>query len=150
MFDIRDVGTHTTTLLRYFVEKGLDPLSVDYSGNTLWHIVARLGADHHQREQLAVMNLLMEFGVPPMARNHAGETALHISFSVNRNHYPYGPIEFLLEHAHADVNVADYNMITCIHLASSFDPELTCLLLELGADPTMVTVEGQTPLMVRL
>ena len=85
-----------------------------------------------------------------MVQNNAGRTPLHTAFSANSNlpHFLGGPSEPLLEHINADIDVADYDKIRPIHLASSFSSELTYRLLELGADTSVLTVEHQTPLMV--
>jgi len=144
--NMTDFGTRTSDLIPYFVDKGVDPLALDNSGNNLWHVLAEKDSRFCSNEQPLIMRLLVKYKVPPMAKNHTGRTPLHVAVSSGGYDNKGALLEFLLNEV--DINVADFDMIRPIHLASSYDVDLTCYLLELGADATLSTSEGQTPLMI--
>ena len=147
--NINPTGTTTTQLLRYLAEKGVDPKRTDNDGNTLLHEAAKHPADYHQQEQANLLSVILEFGISPRARNRYGQTALHLAFSHAESHYPNSPLDFLLgPKCNLDVNVADMKGIRPLHLTASFNESLTMRLLKLGADPTVTTIEGQSPLMI--
>ena len=146
---INTIGTTTTQLLRYLAEKGVDPKRTDNGGNTLLHEAAKKPADYDQKEQANLLDLILEFDIFPLARNRYGQTALHLAFSHAESHYPCSPLDFLLgPKCNLDVNVADMKGIRPIHLTTTFSERLTIRLLKLGADPTVITIEGQSPLMI--
>jgi len=146
---INSIGTTTTQLLRYLADKGVDPKRTDNDGNTLLHDATKKPADYHQKEQANLLDLMLEFGISPLARNRYGQTALHLAFSHAGSHYPYSPLDFLLgPKCDLDVNAADVKGIRPIHLTATFSECLIIRLLKLGADPTVITIEGQSPLMI--
>ena len=146
---INTIGTTTTQLLRYLADKGADLGRTENDGNTLLHEAAKKSADYHPKEQANPLDLILDFGVSPLARNRYGQTASHLAFSYANDHYPHSPLDFLLgPKCNLDVNVADTKGIRPIHLTAIFSESLTVHLLKLGAAPTVMTIEGQSPLMI--
>ena len=146
---INSIGTTTTQLLRYLADKGADPKRTDNDGNTLLHEAAKKPADYDQKEQANLLDLILEFGISPVAKNRYGQTALHFAFSHAESHYQHSPLDFLLgPQCNLEVNVADMKGIRPLLLTATFSESLTIRLLKLGADPTAMTIEGQSPLMI--
>jgi len=128
-------------LLPTLVDAGADPFECDYAGNTLFHQAAGQAPSYHEKEQLAFLEKLLELGVDPRAINHAGQTPVHIPVG-NR-----ATLEFLLgPKCNVDINSPDHLGIRVIHLAASIGESQVKLLIDKGADATIVTLEGQTPL----
>ncbi|KAF4628947.1 hypothetical protein G7Y89_g9203 [Cudoniella acicularis] len=143
-------------LLRKFCERGVDPTtSRDYSGNTLFHQVARQPASSYEKEQLALLEALLELGVSPQLVNNSGQTPLHIAAGKRDSLIGYqigkkkSPLEFLLgPKCNLDINAPDNLGIRAIHLAATLGEDQVKELLRHGADPMVVTIEGQTVLHV--
>ena len=133
------------------VDAGADPSVSDYAGNTLFHQAARQGPSYYDKEQLAILEKILELGVDPQAVNHAGQTPVHIAVGnrSNMSHYKTDPLEFLLgPKCNVDINAPDHLGIRAIHLAATLGESQVKQLLKKGADPTVVTLEGQTALHV--
>lgn len=135
--------------LTTFVDAGVDPSICDYAGNTLFHQAARTGPTYRNKEQLATLEKILELGIDPRAVNHAGQIPLHIAVGnrIEMSHYKTDPIEFLLSpKCNVDINASDHLGIRAIHLAAALGESQIKQLLEKGANSTVVTLEGQTPL----
>ncbi|KAF8204217.1 ankyrin repeat-containing domain protein [Mycena galopus ATCC 62051] len=78
--ELRNVLAHCTSikLLRFFLERGVDPNNEDEVGGTALHTVC--GADHADYEKNFV-RLLCEFGAAPDKPNQNGETAVDLAMN---------------------------------------------------------------------
>ncbi|KAL2075247.1 hypothetical protein VTL71DRAFT_190 [Oculimacula yallundae] len=141
-------------LFRLLIDMGADPMLRDFDGNTLYHVVARQTPSYHAKEQLELLMILFELGISPNARNHAGQTPFHIAAGRKRSSKTWipnatDPFQFLLgPTCMADVNASDNKGIRPIHLAATLSEAQVQELLDHGADPLVVTVEGQSVLHV--
>ncbi|KAE9375050.1 ankyrin [Stipitochalara longipes BDJ] len=137
------------------VDMGLDPLVVDYEGNNLLHVRAKI----YQVEEIddVFIQKLLEYGVPANAKNNLGMTPLHVHFehwdpSVFRNSvHKYIDERFYERHEIpllnlfrrnkqiVDISAADIDGVTLLHLAALRSEGLLFYLIDEGANPTMVT-----------
>jgi ankyrin repeat protein len=144
-----NMESDTTKVVRVLIKAGVDSKQCDFAGNTLFHQVARQGPSYHSKEQIELLDLLLELAISPHARNHAGQTPFHIASGNACNSDIPGPYNFLLgPKCNADVNAADYKGVRPIHMAATISQYQVLQLLDLGADPLVVTVEGQSVLQV--
>jgi ankyrin repeat protein len=145
--------------IQWLVKRGADAFCKDYAGNTLFHQVAKQSSSTYGENQLALLETILELGLSPSAQNNEGQTPFHIAASMHRTDTrdtrwvtrtsTSDPYKFLLgPKCKLDVNTADHNGICPIHLAASLTDYQVIELLDLGADPTVVTLEGITPLHV--
>ncbi|OAL50220.1 ankyrin [Pyrenochaeta sp. DS3sAY3a] len=139
------------TQVQFLVDNGLDPLAVDNEGKTLWHEAGKSGwfIDPQNPEPYTQ---LMELGVDPTRANFHGRTALHVFSSC----WPEAVYDFkqssgqdntklafdLVLALFPNVDVADKDGVTSLHIASTFSEFLVRRLLERNADPARVTNEG--------
>jgi ankyrin repeat protein len=143
----------SANLIRILAEAGADPTARDFAGNTILHQAARQTRSYHQKEQAELLDTILELRVSPFSRNNVGQTPFHIAAGMNRSRmmtmYKTDPYEFLLgPKCNLDVNDADYRGIRPIHLAASLSEVQFARLMEEGADPLAVTVEGQSVLQI--
>ena len=147
--------------IQFLIDNGLDPQAIDNEGNTLWHeIVPGTEQRIYDRNSphLEIFNELLRLKVDPKQPNHHGRTPLHILSSL----WPTALHDFLrsssgrLGEGHTDktttfdvllsykqdVNYADKDGITALHLASTFSEYQTRRLLESGANVSCATREG--------
>ena len=136
--------------IQYLVGKGVNPKDTDHEGNTLWHIASEI------RHPTDIFPTLLALGIDPERPNHSGRTPLHM-FGSKRPHAldAYGfkisrdeisqttPFDLFLSHI-TEIDPADDDGITPLHLASTFSQYLTSRLLEVGADLSRCTTEGLT------
>ena len=97
-------------MIRALVKTGADPLTVDFAGNTLLHYVPRQRSDHQSKEQVVLLELMLELGIDASARNNLGPTHFYIAVGMIDQYWWYmnGPLEFLLgSKCNPDVNLAD-------------------------------------------
>ncbi|KAJ4179680.1 hypothetical protein NW767_014571 [Fusarium falciforme] len=132
---------------------GLDTKAVDYRGNSLLHEVALRRGNHESYhgpkvslfwEQLLAMDLDLE------QKNYAGRTPLHILCAANTHSTAFAlgasmPIDFVIART-KNLDVADSEGITPLHIAVTGGESYTKKLLDAGANPAVVTDEGLTPL----
>ena len=103
-------------------------------GNTPLHFASGSSWD------LAVTTVLLAAGADVNARNQRGATPLHMA--ARSNHNPAVVAE--LVRVGADINARDDEGNTPLHASRLFGhPPVVHLLLELGADPTLVNDSGQ-------
>jgi len=139
-------------LLRILIDLGADPSSRDFAGNTLFHQVARQQPSYHEKAQLELLTTLLELDVSPTSLNNYGQTPFHIAAGMRRscgrpNSYKTDPFEFLLgPKCNADVNASDYKGVQPIHFAAALSDTQVKELLDHGADPMALTVDGQSVL----
>ena len=143
----------SANLVRTLVEAGANPTARDFAGNTILHQVARQSRSYHQTEQLKLLETILELGVSPSFRNNMGQTPFDIAAGMQRGRmmttYKTDPYEFLLgPKSNLSVNEPDYRGIRPIHLAATLSEAQFVRLIEEGADPLAVTVEGQSVLQI--
>ena len=116
------------------LEAGADINARHEDGNTPLHFAVGSSGD------LAVTAVLLAAGADVHARNQRGATPLHAA--ARSNHNPAVIAE--LVRAGADLDARDGEGNTPLHASRLFGhPPVVHLLLELGADPTLVNDEGQ-------
>lgn len=143
-----------STVLGYLAARGVDARRTDNSGNTLLHVIANRTGNCPMKEQTELLlDQIIQLGVPPSAKNHAGQTVLHFAFGTMRylHHFPgqSAMLDFFLgPRCNLSVDDGDNNGARPIHLTSSMSESLTLRLLGLGANPSVLTSKGQSPLMM--
>lgn len=134
-------ATATARTVTACLEAGADLNAIDDDtwwprtrGSTPLHSAARYSRDR------AVIAVLLAAGADVNARTRHGMTPLHAAVGANRN---LGVVEELVA-AGADLNARDGDGNTPLHTSwYSRDPSVVHLLLELGADRTLVNDSGQ-------
>ncbi|MDE2984812.1 MAG: ankyrin repeat domain-containing protein [Gemmatimonadota bacterium] len=134
-------ATATAQTVTACLEAGADLNAIDDDtwwprtrGSTPLHSAARYSRDR------AVIAVLLAAGADVNARTRHGMTPLHAAVGANRN---LGVVEELVA-AGADLNARDGDGNTPLHTSwYSRDPSVVHLLLELGADRTLVNDSGQ-------
>ncbi|KAF4332961.1 ankyrin [Fusarium beomiforme] len=136
-------------LLQLLVKYGVDPKQADYEGNTIWH-----EGVSHWRLYRPVLQDIFELGCDPWQANHHGRTPLHVlcehdQWAPERSKFEDPEkqarttlFDYLLQQTSRNINIADNDGVTPLHLVSTFSTEHTRQLLEIGADPTLATHEG--------
>ena len=137
-----------TDAIKYMVGKGVNPQRSDHGGNTVFHEIAKSWLPSYNAEQVKIMDLLIDLGISPTARNNRGELPLHIASRVCPDSHGDVLTYFLSPKCQQNINAADVDGVRPIHIAATYSEELVERLLSHGADPTLLTKEGQTPLMV--
>lgn len=139
-------------LLGTLIDMGADPSLRDFAGNTLFHQIARQQPSYHEKAQLELLTTLVQLGVSPTSTNNAGQTPFHIAAGMGRattRHVSYktDPFKFLLgPKCNADINASDNKGVRPIHLAATLGEAQVKELLDLGADPMVLTMDGQSVL----
>ncbi|KAM0426586.1 hypothetical protein ACHAPT_008279 [Fusarium lateritium] len=141
--------------LDYLVGRGLSLNAVDYRGNGLLHELALLQENSHTEHSTRMVHLwqqLVARGLDLDAKNHAGRTPLHIlcapgGHRKNNEFDPrsFMPIDYVISRT-KNVDCADLDGITPLHIAAAGDAFYAKRLLDAGADPKIATYEGLTPL----
>jgi ankyrin repeat protein len=144
------------TRLDFLLGLGMDVHTTDYSGNTLFHEAALRGSvlDSYSGPQyIPLWEQLLALGLDLDQNNHQGRTALHVlaathpggyrGFSTKPGHL--GPLEWVISKT-KNINQRDHKGLSALHLASTVSEYTTKKLLDGGADPTLVTFDGLTPL----
>lgn len=140
-------------ILRLLVEAGADPEWVNYEGNTLLHEAMTTKESSDLSVQVQYLEMLLELGVPVTQKNHSGATALHVACSSIRTSWTADPWKGVIDllvgpKFNIGVDEGDHNGIRAIHLAATISELIVGYLVKAGADPTVCTVDGQTPLQV--
>ena len=117
-------------------------------GNTLLHYVARQAADYHSKELQELLETVIGFDVGPSSKNNLEQIPFHIAAGTREQPLAScktDPLDFLLgPKCNSDVNAADSRGVRPIHLAATLcEKRIRRLLIE-GADPDVLTVEGQS------
>ena len=134
-------ATATARTVTACLEAGADVNAIDDNtwwprtrGSTPLHSAAQSSRDR------AVIAVLLAAGADVNARTRYGMTPLHVAVGANRN---LGVVEELVA-AGADLNARDGDGNTPLHTSwHSRDAAVVHLLLELGADGTLVNDSGQ-------
>lgn len=136
--------------IKVLIDAGVDPLSTNYAGNTLLHLVLEGSISSDTGKLKATISLLLKHGVNPGAQNHLGQTPLHYACG-SLQAQVFGdkedPMDFLLDSPlGAYLDTADYNGILPIHLAVAISENLVAKLINRKIDTRAVTHEGRTVL----
>ena len=128
--------------LRYLTSVGVRADKVDKDGNTIIHAVLRMKeARDHAREEV---QFLLRAGAPPLFRNARGQSVLHVAGHRDM-------LEIVLTtpaFGDLDVNEPDVDGFTPLHYAVALGERAVRLLIKAGADPTVTTAGGLSPLHV--
>lgn len=152
-------GLHTSVTipsLSFLLGLGLDPKAVDHNSNSLLHELAlqvaanSLRSDGWYGEGAAVLwQWLLDRGLDLDEKNHAGRTPLHLFCMTTSNRHPVIPgmtsFSFVVSKM-ADLNSSDIYGVCSLHVAVTANEQYVMSLLDAGADPTLATREGLTPL----
>ncbi|CAG9990794.1 unnamed protein product [Clonostachys byssicola] len=136
-------------LLKFLVEKGVDPQQPDLEGNTIWHEGARWFPGRAVRQQ--VFMDLQELGVSCNWGNSHGVLPFHVLCRFKKA-LPRSPssqewpcaFDILRETNPEVINSTDNDGVSPLHITSTCSTNLTRRLLELGADITQTTHEKLT------
>ncbi|KAK6507157.1 hypothetical protein TWF481_005605 [Arthrobotrys musiformis] len=135
--------------LKLVLDCNIDPKQTDYDGNTLWHeacaVSGNVGYHYSLRDPSFMLEFLKEKGIEMSQPNKMGRTPLHM-VCMFRAYRPNSAVDFLLEQEQIDINQADNNGITALHLASTCCEFHTSRLLIAGAKVSTTTYEGLTAL----
>ncbi|CAH0055072.1 unnamed protein product [Clonostachys solani] len=139
--------------INFLSSQGVDPLARDEEGRTLIHVaVQHCDADADGR---AIVESSIELGVSAGAKDGFGSTALHLASK--RDHRerrtPRGDghdwVDAILKTGilgAQDVNDRDGSGATSLHNAAGVSEFTVAKLLQAGADPTALNLEGLSPL----
>ncbi|KAH0491001.1 hypothetical protein TgHK011_002447 [Trichoderma gracile] len=149
----RRAGATHRSRLDFLISLHLDVKAVDYRRNTLLHTLAmrRYNSNSYNGMHLtAFWEQLLALGLDLEQRNHAGRTPLHYLCAARTHATRFKPgvimpIDFVLSRV-KDVNVADMDGITPLHVAVTCGGLYAKKLTDAGADPLVTTHEGLTPL----
>ncbi|KAI7774252.1 hypothetical protein LA080_009029 [Diaporthe eres] len=133
----------------FLVSLGLDIHDIDYQGNTLLHeLCSRINTDSYTKDTLAMLEMLLSLGIDVNRPNNRGRVPLHrLCIKAESSHGDKDePHLDLVISRTKDINVRDKDGIAPLHLAVTVSEYLTKKLLDAGADPTIETFEGLTPL----
>ncbi|KAJ3493442.1 hypothetical protein NLG97_g4729 [Lecanicillium saksenae] len=136
----------------WLIEHGIDPHVDDDDGNNLFHeLMKNPNNDAYDRRcSIEKLDRLISLNVDPRRANNAGRTPLHIASAGNTDEFTFkvssgtentNVFDWILA-KHQEIDVADRDGITALHLASTFSEYKVKRLLELGADPLKPTGEG--------
>ena len=150
--------------VRFLASKGIDPSVRDGEGSTLIHLAIRSFSDSSDSNNThagrAVIDSLLDLGVSPTEKDGLGRTALHLAslspatWNHSRNNTRNDDqhwVDVVLKDSvfgTENVNVRDSNGATALHYAASTSEFHVAKLLRAGADPTILTFEGVSPLHV--
>ena len=135
--------------IKYLTKQGIDPLRTDHGGNTLFHALAGARCTFGERDLQEFVDLVLRQNVSPKQTNHHGQLPLHFAIR-NRNGTPSTVVlDFLLgSKCGLGINAADHRGVCPIHIAATCDEAHLSAVLTRGADPSLSTCDGQTPLMI--
>lgn len=145
--------THPTSKLKFLLGLGLDIHAVDYYGNGLLHELAlrRENHDNYRRSKVVTFwEELLAMGLDLERKNHGGQTPLHIlcanvtKLAGCQQEYAT-PIDVVISRT-KQLDVTDNKGITPLHIAVTRKELYAKMLLDAGADPSICTYEGLTPL----
>lgn len=124
-----------TSLLKLFLEKGVDVETTDENGETPVHWAASRG-------QVGALKLLLDHGANFQKAAVGGVLPLHRAAANGRE----SAIKMLIEHG-ADIDARGGMLATPLLMAVYHEYDSVCqLLVSLGADITLPDTQGSTPL----
>lgn len=154
--EIARYSSENASRLDWLLTKNLDIQATDYHGNTLLHELAlrdNVLDSYYGKRYVSLAKQLIALGIKPNQKNHIGRTALHILAAskmdiVSKEAAPpdHHNIFGLLMSECDNINEADNEGLTALHLASTVSEYTVQILLDAGADPTIASLDGLTPL----
>ena len=133
------------------LDLGLDIKVTDHAGNGLLHEIAFREDNSSPSSLVWLWEYLIAMGLDLNQKNHAGRTPLHILCSLERSScYNQGgvkinPIDLVISRI-KNLNDADNDGVTPLHISATRGQVYTKKLLDAGADPMARTREGLTAL----
>ena len=144
-------GRSSLQIIETLLEHGADPTWTDHDGNTVLHEAGSCFESY--AEYIAFVEKLVQWGVPVHAENHQKRTALHVispSPDSNRSHEKPSRETFastlLKLDPTLDINAADIDGYTPLHLAAATSEAQTFRLLRAGARFDVKSLDHRTPL----
>jgi ankyrin repeat protein len=148
---IHAAAAASVNVVRLLLEHDADPnASVGWAGGSLLHEVTNpTKSQARGRDVVGILQLLLEHGADPNLQDCEGKTPLHYlvedlnSLSENELDTVREALESLLEHG-ADPNkptgdsLGDWRALTMLVGGSKLHPQLLRILLEYGADTSLV------------
>ncbi|CAI4215620.1 unnamed protein product [Parascedosporium putredinis] len=151
------ISAQTTTHVERLLAAGADIEAVDKSGAS---VLFRLFHGYFDKDAstFSEIRLLLDRGASPTRRDYKGRTILH---NAVKGYKPRIPVHTATWQPSTDggvtkrrsrkpgltnIDTRDKYGATPLHLAAVYSPQLTLKLLRAGADPTVATFEGLTPL----
>jgi ankyrin repeat protein len=140
--------------LNFLISLNLDVKAVDYSGNSLLHVLALRSDNHHRfigdARLIPLWKKLIDLGLDLEQKNHAGRTPLHILCTTNTRLLrltpgKLTPIDFVISRV-KNLDVPDNDGITPLHIAVTCGEKFAKKLIDAGANPLVYTHEGLIPL----
>ncbi|KAK0099478.1 hypothetical protein ONS96_008315 [Cadophora gregata f. sp. sojae] len=131
------------TSINFFVEAGVNPLSVNHAGNNLLHELFNSSVSADRIPD--ILANLLKLKVLPTAKNNSGQTPLHIVCSRASPSYEskVNTLDLVLRSPiGASIDAEDNNGIRPVHLAAATSEQHLWKLLNHGADIQAVTYEG--------
>ncbi|MCJ1379736.1 hypothetical protein MMC17_002839 [Xylographa soralifera] len=164
--------TFEVNQVQFLIDAGGDPLATDYAGDTILHEASKLPRPSQNfyekntpRQFFETISRLL--GSSVAAKNNTGRTALHVAAGVRPlDSRECGvieePMDILLELTRhqqlplihnftpgfLDINARDNDFVRPIHVAAAISVQNVDRLIRAGADATVLTAEGQSPLHV--
>ena len=141
--------------LELLLAQGLEPKAVDYSGNSLFHEIAIATLEDRfsiDGDPTTAWTRLEALGLDVHQENHMGRTPLHMLASENtRSYVPHPnqiqPIDYVISQTdRLGLNCLDHDGLAPLHIAVTAGCLNAKKLLDAGADPSVTTREGLTPL----
>lgn len=139
--------------LQEFIQDGVDPLSANNDGNTLLHFAAM---DYRgETRDAEYIQWLIDLGVPTNATNNNGRTALHIYLEKAAARRADSTSLFakrekrFLDAVGADAStfqIRDKDGLAAVHLAAMTSEEELAILVDAGADISLLTSCSQNVL----
>lgn len=108
------------TILRRFLESGLDASAIDHQGNTAlmelakadWNTLNLPLGERENMARLKAIEILLSAGAPPLHRNLNGQTCLHVSAS---------NVDRMLKHGQCTPNIVGKNLPLLAYLKLDID-----------------------------
>lgn len=142
--------------IRFLASCGIDPAAADPEGSSLVHLALCTIRGGYTREKMEYVYGLVELGASPTARNDKGQSVLHLASSecINgfdqergREHW-IDPVLNMALFACSDINEQHNDGATAHHYAAFHSELNVARLLSAGANPTLLTNRGMSPLHV--
>ncbi|RDW73411.1 ankyrin-3 [Coleophoma cylindrospora] len=160
--DIRYAGGDPLQRFVEMVDMGLNPKQVDYDGNTLLHLQAKIfkGEQHDD----SFIQKLQDYGISANEKNKKGMTPLHVYLDNWGFQEPRTVIKMRIDERFNErfelsllkilqrdresfeINSQDAQGLSVLHLAALRSETCLFYLLEKGADPSILTNEGRSVL----
>lgn len=138
----------------FLITLGLDLKAVDYRGNSLLHELAlrsNMLDSYSGPKMLPLWIQLISLGLDPNQQNNRGRTVLHqLAAKEIGSHGGFkcdhvSVLDLALSQVR-NIDQSDHQGLTALHLASTVCEYTTKKLLDAGADPSLASNDGLTPL----